>query len=587
MRKHRLCRARLGVVVVALIATHAVFVWRLMDLQILHADERSSLAKRQHQRLVKLDPIRGPIYDRNGHELALSIEASSVYADPSEVALPRATARKLARVLGLNETSLRRRLKKDAYFVWVKRKVTDRQKERVERMKLPGVSFVQENRRSYPNGTLAAHVLGYVGIDNEGLAGIEYSHDAEIRGEPGLVRTFWNAHGEGIHARTERVPTGGASLVLTLDRVIQHLAERELAEAVRKHRALSGSAVVLEPATGAVLALANVPTYNPNHPRRSPISAWRNRAVMDAYEPGSTFKMFVAAAALEEGLTRPSERIYCEKGAVRVGRRFIRDHKPFGDLSYAEVLQESSNVGSIKVGLRLSASRFFESMASFGFGVRSGIELAGENSGILRSPSAWSEQSQAMLSIGQEVSVTPLQLAAAAAALANGGVYHKPYLVERVIGRDGRVLRVARRDPGRRLISTETSQTLRHMLEGVVLRGTGRRARVAGYSAAGKTGTAQKIDHTGRYSRRNFVASFVGWAPAQAPALVILVVIDSPQGNYHGGSVAAPVFSRIALPALQYLRVPPETPASSAGEPVPLVADAAAGHRLHPSEHSR
>ncbi|MCZ6778316.1 MAG: penicillin-binding protein 2 [Acidobacteria bacterium] len=588
MKRCPLSRYRLGVVVLGLIALHAAVLWRLVDLQILRADEMQQIVQRQHERVLELDPIRGDIYDRNGKELALSRDVYSIYANPSQVKSANRTARQLARLLQVNEAKLRKRLKKDGYFVWIKRKISESEKTEIEKLQLPGVKFIEESQRAYPNGELASHVLGYVGIDNAGLAGIEYSHDNVIRGEPGLVRTYQNGYGEGIRTRTEKRPTGGAALVLTIDRVLQHLAERELVAAVKKSHAKSGSVVILNPANGAVLAMANVPTYDPNRFQRYSQSSWRNRAVADAFEPGSTFKMFVAATALEERVARPTDLIDCQNGAVRVGRRKVRDHKPFGELTFSQVLELSSNVGIIKISSRLDAPRLFESLAAFGFGARTGVGLPGENSGILRSPAAWSALSQAMISMGQEVSVTPLQLAAATATLANGGVYHHPYIVQRVIGRDGRVLRVAKGSPGRRVISPATAETLQRILSGVVLRGTGRLASVPGYTVAGKTGTAQKIDSTGRYSPDDFVASFVGWVPLESPALTILVVIDSPRGNYHGGAIAAPVFSRIAQPALQYLRVQPSLLARRAASAPPIVAEAStASERARFADRSR
>jgi cell division protein FtsI (penicillin-binding protein 3) len=555
---NRICRTRLGLLVTALAFLHLAVVCRLADLQLLRAGDLRERAERQQQRSVRLEPIRGPIVDRNGNDLALSVEVFSVYADPSHIRDPASAARELARALDLPEADLRARLSAPRYFVWVKRKVSDAEKARVESLRIAGVGFLKESRRFYPKRALAAHVIGTVGMDDEGQSGLEFAYDRQVRGEPGFATLLKNGHGQGFHMRVDREPTGGASLVLTLDEVLQHLAERELHRAVRESRARSGSILLLDPASGAVLALANVPTFDPNQPRRFPPDAWRNRAVADAYEPGSTFKIFTAAAALQAGVARPDEWIFCENGALRVARRIVRDHKPFGALTLASVLEESSNVGIMKIGLRLSAERLHDTARRFGFGERTGIELPGESRGLLRRPSQWSGLTQAMMSMGQEVGVTPVQLAAAVAAVANGGLLRRPYVVDRVIARDGKILSVTLPDPGRRVIPEELAATIRRMLEGVVLRGTGTKAAVPGYRAAGKTGTAQKIGPDGRYSRRDFVASFVGWAPAHDPALLVLVVIDSPRGAYHGGDVAAPVFARIALPALSYLRVPPD-----------------------------
>ena len=562
--RSRLCPVRLGLLVCVMALAHLVLLWRLADLQVVRAGDLRERAQRQHQRHVRLDPIRGPILDRNGSELALSLDVYSVYADPSDVGASGPTARALARVLQVNEAELREKLDSPRYFVWVKRKISDADKARVEALRLPGVGFLRESRRFYPKGALAAHVLGHVGLDNEGQAGLEFALDSEIRGEAGLALTLKNGLGQGFDTRVEREPTGGATVTLTIDEVLQHMVERELVRGLKESGGRWGSAVVLDPASGAILALANVPSYDPNTPRRFRAEAWRNRAVGDAYEPGSTFKMFTAAAALEEGMARSEEWIHCGNGSLRVANRMVRDHKSFGALTLAQVLEQSSNVGIMKVGLRLPPRRLFEAVEVFGFGERTGVELPGESGGILRPTAQWSGLTQAMMSMGQEVSVTPLQLAAATAAIANGGVLRRPFIVGKVVGRDGRTVRQTAPDPGRQVISADVAATLRRMLEGVVLRGTGRGAAVPGYRVAGKTGTAQKIDASGRYSARDFVASFVGWAPAQDPAILALVVIDSPRGLYHGGEVAAPVFSRIALPALQYLRVAPDTPAGGA-----------------------
>jgi cell division protein FtsI (penicillin-binding protein 3) len=558
IRSNRICRTRLGLLVAALAFTHLVVVWRLADLQLVRAGDLRERADRQQQRSVRLEPIRGPIVDRNGNDLALSVDGFSVYADPSDIRNPAAAARSLAKALDLREAELRQKLSAPRYFVWVKRKVSDAEKARVESLRIAGIGFLKESRRFYPKRTLAAHVIGSVGMDDEGQSGLEFAYDRQVRGEPGLATILKNGHGQGFHMQVDQEPTGGASLVLTLDEVLQHLAERELESALRQSRAISGSVVLLDPTSGAILALANAPTFDPNRPRRYPADAWRNRAVTDAYEPGSTFKMFTAAAALEAGVSRPDEWIFCENGSLRVAKRVVRDHKPFGALTLTRVLEESSNVGIMKVGLRLPSQRLHESARRFGFGERTGIELPGESRGLVRRPAQWSGLTQAMMSMGQEVGVTPVQLAMAAASIANGGYLRRPYVVDRVIARDGKTMSATLPDPGRRVISDELAATLRRMLEGVVVRGTGTKAAIPGYRAAGKTGTAQKIGPDGRYSARDFVASFVGWAPAHDPALLILVVIDSPRGAYHGGDVAAPVFARIALPALSYLRVPPD-----------------------------
>jgi cell division protein FtsI (penicillin-binding protein 3) len=541
---------------------------RCAHLQIFEARSFMDRARSQQERTITLDPYRGPIFDRNGKELALSLAVDSVYADPSEISAPAKAARDLARIVGVKASTLKARLEdRERQFVWITRKITPDQRHRIEKLDLHGIGFVRESRRYYPKRVLASHVLGACGVDNQGLAGLEFAFEQAIRGTPGRMLFLRDARGRKVldRARTEPIP--GLGLELTLDAVIQHVAERELTAAMKTSKARGGAVVVLRPQTGEVLALASQPTFDPNRYSSATESARRNRAVTDLYEPGSTFKPITAAAVLDSGRARPNETIWCENGSIVVARhRFREDNRPFGNLTFTEVLARSSNVGAIKIARRLEPSEFLEAIRRFGFGRKTGIELPGESVGLLRDVEDWSGLSHASIAIGQEIGASPLQLASAIGTIANDGLRLPPRIVRRTIDPSGRRLRPSSNHAAeaRRAISASTAQSLRRMMQSITdEKATGRRAGVAGYSIGGKTGTAQKIDENGRYSR-----------PVDRPAIVIVVMIDEPKGpHFHGGDVAAPVFSRIARPVLQYLEIPADRDAT-------LVFDRTASHTL-------
>ncbi len=536
--------------------------WRLLDLQVGQAERLRGLARRQQEQVVTLDARRGLLYDRSGRELAMSIEVDSVFGIPADIDDPARTAAALAPALGLEQAALpalTARLTGDRLFVWIRRKVDPAARARVEALGLKGVAFAKEHRRFYPHGDLAAHALGWVGMDNKGMDGLELALDGKVRGRDGQVYALRDARRAPFLKVARREPVPGDGVMLTLDETIQHVAQRELRAAVRETGAVAGSVVVMEPATGDVLALAAEPTFDLNRPAGAPADVRRNRMVVDAYEPGSTFKVVTMAAALEKGLIRPSDLIDCQHGAIRVAGAILHDHKSFGVLSASEVLAHSSNVGAIKIGLRLRAADFHDSMKRFGFGARTGAELPGESPGLLRDPDDWSGVSQATLSFGQEVAVTPLQLATAISAVANGGVLRPPRLVLGQTAPDGTVVTRSEPRPSKRILEQRTALILKEMMVGVVEEGTAKGARLPGYRVAGKTGTAQKIGPDGRYASGSYVASFVGFAPAEDPRLTILILLDEPDGPlFHGGDVAAPVFHRIALAALRQMGVPPE-----------------------------
>ena len=557
-------RARLILLAAGAVAGFLALAARCAQLQIVSSRALLDLARSQQERTIVLDPPRGPILDRNDKELAMSLEVDSVFADPSLVGDPAAAARRLAPLLGMKAADLRDRLAGDRSFVWLRRKVDPGLRRRVQDLGLRGIGFVRESRRYYPKRVLAAHVLGSCGIDNQGLAGLEFAYDAVVKGVPGRMMFVRDGRGERVldHSRTEATP--GQGLRLTLDEVIQHVVERELDAVMESTRALGATVVVLRPQTGEVLALASRPTFDPNDYSAAREEARRNRAVTDYYEPGSTFKVFTAAAALEQGRVRPNEVIWCENGSIVVARhRFNEDRRPFGNLTFTDVLARSSNVGAIKVARRLPPGEFLGAIRAFGFGRRTGIDLPGEGPGMLRDLDDWSGLSQASMAIGQEVGTTPVQLAAALGAVANGGLWVRPRVVESQVAPDGRRLpaRPAGARERRRVISESAARHLRRMLQSVTTaeEGTGRAAAVPGYTVGGKTGTAQKVDASGRYARGRYVSWFGGFVPADDPALVIVVMVDEPRGpRFHGGDVAAPVFSRVALPVLQYLQVPPD-----------------------------
>src|SRR5713226_420583 len=545
----------------ALLGMTAVF-GRLGYLQLFRHSEYMARAHRQQQRVIEITPKRGAIYDRNMHPLAMSIPVDSAFAVPSELGDEQLAARLLSGVLGIPREVLEARLESSHSFVWIARKLPPDKKEAVEALNLKGVYFQKENQRIYPKRDLASHVLGFVDLDEKGLGGIEYELDSQIRGKSEKIIVMADARQrwfDGGEAQRER----GANVMLTLDEKIQYIAERELTVAIAKTHAMAGTVMVMNPNTGEILALANWPKFNPNAANEASAEARMNRAVTALYEPGSTFKLITLAAAFDQGIVRAEEVFDCENGAVYVAGHRIRDHKPFGLLTVSGILAQSSDVGAIKIALRLGAPKFYDYIRAFGFGQLTGVDLPGESKGLVRRLENWSAISIGSISMGQEVGVTPIQLISAVSAIANGGMLYKPHVVAEL--RRGNLLAPTEGLPApaepKKVIRPETAATLRRLMEGVVLEGTGKLARLDGWTAAGKTGSAQKIDPaTGRYSRTQLIASFTGFAPISNPAVTILVSLDSPVGQHEGGQVAAPVFKRVAEQVLAYLDIPRDVP---------------------------
>lgn len=544
-----------------------VVLYRLFDLQVLQAAELTQRAERQQRKTATVEGPRGAIYDRMGKVLALNVDVPSVFGVPSSLENPSELARDLARLLPVRVTEIERKLRQDRNFVWIARKLDPERGRRLEEAHLNGIGLVMEGRRFYPKGPLLSHVLGFTGLDGEGLEGIERRYEGYLHGEKQVAVLQRDALGRTVFPQglTEQAPAPGRSVTLTIDEVIQYIAETALEEAVTASRAKGGMIVAMDPRTGAILAMAVNPKFDPNVIRALTPDRWRNRVLTDAYEPGSTLKIFIAAAALEERVMEPDTLLFAENGQMAVANTLIHDHEKAGWLTFAQVIQRSSNIGAVKTALTLGDQRTYRYLKAFGFGERTEVDLPGETAGLLKDPGEWGKRSLASLAIGQEIGVTPLQIVTAASAVANGGWLMKPYVVSEIRDANGHAVAQFGPQVRRRPISVDTARVLNEILEGVITKGTGAKAAVPGFRVAGKTGTAQKIDpKTGAYSATLSVASFVGYLPADQPRLTILVVIDEPHGEAWGGVVAAPVFRKVAEQALPYLGVSPREPVNVA-----------------------
>lgn len=543
---------------ILLAAWSLLILARLGQLQITKHEQFVQLALERQMVTRSVQAPRGVIYDSRMAELATSVTVNNVVAEPRRIQDIPGAAGKLAQILGLDPGRLLARMKDPARrsFLIVQRRIDPRDEARIEALDIDGVYLVEDTMRVYPNRELACHVLGFVNMEADGGAGVELQYDKELKGTEGIFSFSVDARRRSFRGTVEKPPVRGHSLVLSLDKSIQFVAERELRLGVQSCQASAGVAIVMEPESGRILALAAYPNFNSNLYNEVKPDLWRNRAVSDLFEPGSTFKVVVAASALEAGLTRPSEVIDCQMGSILIGRHVFHDHKPYGALTFSQILENSSNVGAAKLGLRLGEERLYQAVRSFGFGSRTGIDLPGEITGLVRDWRDWSGLSIGAISFGQEVGVTSIQMLCAINAIANGGYLLTPTLVDRVIDEDGNLVRTTRPNI-RPVISPGTAAAVREAFEGVVLRGTGTKAALEGYRAAGKTGTAQKIID-GRYSDTKYLASFIGFAPLPEPRISVLVMIDEPKGKIYGGDVAGPLFARIAQEVLMLMKVPPD-----------------------------
>jgi cell division protein FtsI (penicillin-binding protein 3) len=542
----------------------AIFL-RLIDLMVLDHDKLSGRAEQQYIREKILKPQRGIIWDRKMREMAANIESDSLYAVPSKIDDTRTLTRKLAPLTRVSSKHLNMTLlkKKHKDFIWIDRKMdaetAHEVRQLLDKMGYDALGFIPESRRYYPKGRIAAHLLGFTNIDNDGISGLELTYNEYLKGEMTNISVGTDARGNRL-SRNIKDAVSGHNLLLTIDEGIQYIVERELSDAMAEWKAKAAVAVMMNPMTGEILAMANRPTYDPNFAGESRDYAKRNRAITDLYEPGSTLKTVLAAAALEEGIVDLDDEFDVSKGYIVVGGKPIRDVHKHEIITFQEVIQRSSNVGAVQVGLKLGEEKYYHYIKSFGFGDKTGIDFPGEVRGLLRKTRDWSGTSLAALSIGQEIGVTPLQVLSAYAVIANGGVLIRPYIVSDIISPAGNIVKRVTPETGKRIISRRTAGAVKDMLKKVVEEGgTAKRAYIKGNLVAGKTGTAQIFDHkAGRYSRDKYVSSFVGFVPADDPKIALIIVIYEPEGKTYGGIVAAPVFRKIIEHTFAYLNVPME-----------------------------
>jgi cell division protein FtsI (penicillin-binding protein 3) len=531
------------------------------QLQVLEKDKLLSIAKDNYLWIVSIPPRRGVIYDRERNELALSIEVKSVYAHPQKLRDKKRCAKLISNILGKNYKLLLRRLEEPKPFVWIERKIDPRKALQVKNLGLKGVGVLNETRRYYPAKQIAAHVIGFSGIDQQGLEGLELEYDKLLKGPGKRLVQMRDAMARPFFTKAlESQGSGPYNVILTIDKDIQYKAEQTLRSAVARSRAEGGHCVVVDPYTGEILAMAVFPDFNPNSFRRYKPSHWRNRCITDCYEPGSTIKAFLLAASLQDGAVVPTTKFNCDQGKLKIGGHIIHDVKKHGILTVTDIIRRSSNIGAVKIGMKLKYEKFYEYLERFGFGEKTGIHLPGERSGLIRPAGDATAIDQANLFFGQGMSTTSLQMAMAISSIANGGKLMRPFIVKSVIDDSGRVVLKNRPKMKRRILSEKTAREVTGILEGVIGEGgTGLRASIEGYRAAGKTGTAQKVDtETRGYSKDKYVSGFMGFVPIDRPRLVIVVMIDEPKGSPYGGVVAAPVFKEVGKWSLNKMGINPQ-----------------------------
>jgi cell division protein FtsI (penicillin-binding protein 3) len=530
-------------------------------LQVYHSPWLSQKASSQYERSLKSSGKRGTVYDRNMREMAVTVDVASIAARPSEIKNLQSTSKALAKALNTDSRKIIQILKSKSPFVWIKRQASPKETEAVSALGLDGIEFVPECNRFYPNKTLASQALGFTGLDGYGLEGIEFAYDRYLRGSDNNLTVFKDALGQVFDEKQKgNGPADGHNIILTIDSTVQYIAENALAESFKDYPAKSGIAIVMEPQTGAVLAMAQIPLFNPNAYTDFNKEVWRNRAITDPFEPGSTMKIFSAAAAIESGNIKADDIFYCEKGSYKVGKNVVHDIKKFGWLSLQQIIKYSSNIGAVKVSEKLGPEKLYLMFRRFGFGEKTGIDSPGETAGSLNDYKSWTTVDTGSIAFGYGISVSALQLITAVSAIANDGILMKPYFVQAITDESGQPLKQFQPQPIRRVIKEQTARTIKAIMKTVITTGgTGTNAALENYTVCGKTGTTRKLDESGTYSNSKHIASFVGFTPADKPQLAILVVIDEPQGQYFGGTVAAPVFRKIAQETLNYLNITPES----------------------------
>jgi len=550
-------RRRLNAVFLFFFVFLAICIARLFFIQFFRSNYFSEIAQKQHNLFIGLEPRRGTIYDLNLRPQAVNVSLDSLYASPN--AIPdkdkEGIIRQLLPILNVDYAYLKERFYAKKSFIWLARKLEPAQSEAIKKLNIKGLDFIKESKRSYPNSYLASQVIGFCGLDNIGLEGIELYYDSYLKGQEGWALILRDARQNKLNLEQKMAePCDGYNLILTIDEVIQYIAERELDKVFKVFHAKGASLIVIDPHTGAILAMVNRPTFDLNQYKNIDEDRRRNRSISDLFEPGSIFKIVTASAALEEKKVVEEDKFFCENGAYRVAGHILHDHRPHGWLSFREVIEKSSNIGTTKVAQILGPDLLYRYIKLFGFGAKSGIDLPGEITGMIKEPRFWSKISISALPIGQEVGVTTLQLAAAISVIANNGRLMKPYLVKEIRDRQGETIKSFSPTLVRQVISPDTAKRVTKILTGVIEEGTGKLARITGFSAAGKTGTAQKLEPDGSYSHNKFIASFIGFAPAEDPIIAIAIVVDEPRPYYFGGVVAAPIFKNVAGDILKYLK---------------------------------
>lgn len=536
---------------------------RLYYLQVARSDSLSEIAAYQQEITVNIPPERGAIYDCNMRQLAASLKVYSVCANPRMVVKTEEVAERLAPLLSLDKKIVLKKLNRDRPFVWLKRKISEAELNEVRSLQIKGVYLLPERKRFYPKGKLASHLLGFCGLDDRGLEGLELYYDSYLKGVGGLRCTLQDAAGTEIAALESKFipPVNGYDLILTIDEVMQYIAEKELRLAAKRWKIKGGTIIIMEPSSGDILALANYPTFDPNNFAGADPHSRRNRAVTDYFEPGSIFKIITASAGLEENLLTLDDKFYCEKGRYKMAGHILHDYRPHGWLSFKEVIVKSSNIGTVKIAQEiLGEERLYNYIKLFGFGERTDVDLPGEVKGVIKPPANWSKTSIGAIPMGQEIGVTALQVACAVSTIANGGLLMRPRLVKEIRNNSSNdIIRRFKPQIVRRVITEKTAKQMKEILRGVVDEGTGRSAKLTGYTAAGKTGTAQKARLVGRgYSQKRFIASFIGFIPAEKPTIAMVVILDEPQPVHLGGVVCAPIFKKISGEILTYLGIEPD-----------------------------
>jgi cell division protein FtsI (penicillin-binding protein 3) len=555
----KMLRFRIWVLGSIMYALFFLMAGKAVYYQVFLSEWLADKAISQYEKVDVFSGKRGNIYDASNRKMAVSIDVVSVGVHPKKIRDVRATIKALTEILHIDRRELINNLYSTKPFIWIKRQITHKESKMLAELNLPGIVLKPEYSRFYPNKNLGAQVVGFCGLDGRGIEGVEYYYNAELQGTEDRVKVLKDALGRRFESEKTTVSdSNGNNLVLTIDGAIQYITEKALEEAVMGFSGKSGMAIVMNPRTGGILALAHYPSYNPNAFKEYSKSELRNRALTDPFEPGSTMKIFSVAAAIESGICKPTTVFNCENGAYQVGNNVVHDTHSYGMLTVQEIVKYSSNIGAIKVGQTVGAELLYKNLRNFGFGERTGIDCAGETQGTLAPYTKWRKIDAGTIAFGQGVSVSAIQLIAATSAIANGGILMKPHLVQAVTDANGQVIKRIEPTPVRRAISTETARTVRQMMKEVITTGgTGVNAALEGYSVCGKTGTAQKIEN-GAYARGKYVSSFVGFVPADHPEAVILVIVDEPQKRYYGGTVAAPAFKRIALETLGYFNISPQ-----------------------------